>query len=61
MKTHPIATRSRRDALLHAALKLVAQPSCAATPVSAVCAGHLNLNDERIAVAEERVWKLFER
>jgi hypothetical protein len=63
MKTHPIATRSRRDAILHAALELFAQQSFAATPVpvSAARAGHLNLNDELIAVAEERVWKLFER
>jgi hypothetical protein len=61
MKTHPIATRSRRDAILHAALKLFAQQSFAATPVCAVRAGHLNLNDELIAVAEERVRKLFER
>jgi hypothetical protein len=27
----------------------------------AMTAGHLNLNRDRIAAAEEQVWKLFER
>ena len=104
MKTSPTATRTRRDAILHAALELFAQQSyldrkslaldtkwqavavrlitdwqakeaiCDLEPTAlltlahgafvglkAMAAGHLNLNDEFIAVAEERVWKLFER
>ena len=65
MKTHPTATRRRCDAILHAALELFAQQSFAAMPVPvpviAARAGHLNLNDELIAVAEARMQKLFER